>query len=94
MINPFNAGDRKIAVSNLRGNHKAATVYCLKLVKHPGDVHYGWLECDEVVEGEFPLVGSSTLEFDDRIYYGELRIRGLYGIDELDLETTTESEAG
>lgn len=93
MINPFNAGDRKITVSNLRGNHKAATVYCLKLVKHPGDVHYGWLECDEVVEGEFPLVSSSTLEFEDRIYYGELHIRGLYGIDELDLETTAESEA-
>ena len=83
MINPFNIGDRKITVSNLRGDHKAGVVYCSKLVKHEGDVHYGWLDCTEVVEGEFPLVNSDTLEWDDRIYYGELHIRGLVGVDEV-----------
>ena len=90
MINPFNAGDRKITVSNLRGDHKADTVYCGKLIKHEGDVHYGWLECDEVVEGEFPLPDSETLSFNDRIYFGELHIRGLVGIDEVEVENDSE----
>ena len=82
MINYLNVGERDIKISNLRGFHKAGTVYCAKLVKHPGDVHYAFLECDEVVEGEFPLADSGTLEPDDRIYYGELHIRGIYGEDE------------
>lgn len=80
MINPFNVSDSKVA--NLRGDHYAATIYCKKLVKHPGDTHYGWLHCVEVVEGEYPLPDSDLNEFDDRIYYGELHIRGIYGTDE------------
>lgn len=89
MIHYMNVGDRDIKISNLRGNHKAGTVYCGKLVKHPGDVHYALLECDEVVEGEFPDPSSNTLGPDDRIYYGELHIRGIYGEDESGADETS-----
>lgn len=83
MINPFNVSDKSIKISNLRGDHYAGIIYCQKLVKHEGDVHYAWLTCDEVVEGEFPLPDSDTLEHNDRIYYGELHIRGIVGQDEV-----------
>ena len=79
-MNPFNYSDSK--VSNLRGTHYADSVYCRKLVKHPGDVHYAWLHCIEVVE-EVPNPKSSTLAENDRVYEGELHIRGIYGQDEL-----------
>lgn len=79
MINPFNVSDS--AIVNLRGDHYAKSVYCRKLVKHPGDVHYAWLHCDEVVN-EIPPVDADYLEEDDRIYHGELHIRGIYGKDE------------
>lgn len=90
MINPFNVSERNIKVSNLRGDHFAGSVFCKKLVKHPGDTHYGWLSCVEVVEGEYPLPDSDTLEWDDRIYYSELHIRGIYGIDELEVQDDSE----
>lgn len=83
MINPFNVSERSIKISNLRGDHYASIVYCKKLIKHPGDVHYAWLSCEEVVEGEFPDPSSPNNEFEDRIYYGELHIRGIVGIDEV-----------
>lgn len=89
MINPFNSGDRSIKVSNLRGNHIAKTVYCSKLIKHEGDVHYAWLTCDEVIEG-LPA-DIAELEWEDRIYHGELHIRGIVGIDEV-LEVEDDSE--
>ena len=83
MIKHFNVSDHDIKVSNLRGHHYAGTVYCGKLIKHEGDVHYGWLECDEVVVGEFPDPDSDTFDANDRLYYGELHIRGIVGIDEV-----------
>lgn len=88
MINPFNISDSKIA--NLRGTHHAKSVYCRKLVKHPGDVHFAWLHCDEVVN-EIPPHDADYLEEDDRIYEGELHIRGIYGQDELRIDETEES---
>lgn len=91
MINHFNVSERDIKISNLRGHHRAGIVYCGKLVKHEGDVHYAWLECDEVIEGEFPDLCSDTLEPNDRIYYGELHIRGLYGKDESRVDETISS---
>ncbi|ANZ50954.1 hypothetical protein KNT12_gp006 [Enterobacteria phage ATK47] len=88
MIHPFDVSESKIA--NLRGHHKCKSVYCAKLVKHPGDAHYGWLECDEVVN-EIPPVDANYLEEGDRIYFGELHIRGIYGKDELGIVETEES---
>ena len=61
-----------------------------ELVKHPGDAHYGWLECDEVVI-EIPPVDAEYLEEGDRIYFGELHIRGIYGKDELGTVEAEES---
>ncbi|ARW57696.1 hypothetical protein [Serratia phage X20] len=90
MIREINISDSKI--SNLRGDHYADIVYCRKLVKHPGDVHYAWLHCTEVVE-ELPPDDSSTLSENDRIYKGELHIRGIYGIDESGLDQTSRTEA-
>lgn len=72
-------------VSNLRGTHRVATVYCRKLVKHPGDVDYAWLECDEVVF-EVPPFDSTTVGDNDRVYTGELHIRGIVGIDEVQVD--------
>lgn len=90
-MNPSNYNDVKVAY--LRGDHYADTVYCRKLVKHPGDIHYAWLHCIEVVE-EVPSKDSSTLAENDRIYEGELHIRGIYGTDEpgLDKNDGTETE--
>ncbi|QQG32246.1 hypothetical protein CkP1_0290 [Citrobacter phage CkP1] len=89
MIRDFNISDSKIV--NLRGDHYAKTVYCKKLVKHEGDVHYAWLHCDEVVN-EIPPVDADYLEEDDRIYFGELHIRGIYGKDELGISETEKPE--
>ena len=80
VIRSFNVS--KSLVANLRGDHYAKTVYCKKLVKHPGDIHYGWLHCDDVIV-EIPHIDAEYLQEDDRIYYGELHIRGIYGKDEL-----------
>lgn len=79
-MNPFNFSDVKVA--NLRGNHYADSIYCRKLVKHPGDVEYAWVQCLEIVE-EVPDHRSSTLAWDDRVYTGTLHIRGIVGIDEV-----------
>ena len=84
MVKSFNISDSK--VSRLRGTHYAKSVYCAKLVKHPGDVHYAWLKCDELVEGEIPDANADWLETEDRIYKGELHIRGIYGQDELGVD--------
>lgn len=89
MIKPFNVSDSKVA--NLRGTHYADSVYCRKLVKHPGDVHYAWLHCIEVVE-EVPHPDSDTLAYNDRVYQGELHIRGIYGKDELGPSETEKPE--
>jgi hypothetical protein len=86
MINPFNVSDSKIA--NLRGNHYAEAVYCKKLVKHEGDPHYAWLECQFVLETD-EKIDPASCAYEDRIYEGELHIRGIYGIDE---QGSTETE--
>lgn len=80
MINPFNVSHSKVV--NLRGTHHAATVFCHHVVKHEGDVHYAWLHCDELIElGDDFVVEPDTCNHDDRVYFGELHIRGIYGID-------------
>lgn len=84
MIKEFNISDSKVV--NLRGDHYAKTVFCKSLVKHEGDVYYAWLHCDKVIElgDEFlvELVEPSNCDDEDRIYKGELHIRGIYGKDE------------
>lgn len=72
-------------VSNLRGYHRVGSVYCRKLVKHPGDVDYGWLDCEEVVF-EVPAFDSPSIGDNDRVYTGELHIRGIVGMDEVQID--------
>ena len=89
MINPFNVSDSKVVF--LRGTHYAETVFCHHVVKHPGDVHYAWLHCENLVElGDEFTTEADTCNENDRVYSGELHIRGIYGIDEQSTDETEE----
>ncbi|UPW42373.1 hypothetical protein EBPHNEJP_00075 [Salmonella phage CF-SP2] len=80
MINWINVSDSKINESRLHGNHEAQNVYALDVVIDPNVD--GILTCDNVFIGkehvQFALSNQESLNFEDRIYCGILRVKDIY----------------
>lgn len=79
MIYFMNIGDSDMKEINLHGNHTANIVYCNRF--EFGHENLGFLYCNDIIvvdKKELDELDRASLDENDRIYYGTLKVYNAY----------------